>query len=141
MLLRLDLKNCSFVVTRPTQLWKCRLQIFYWTSKSKAFFFELKTISKVNDYFNVKFYISNACLNFIEQVYHFPQQNIKRTYAWFQVSKCFVFSLSPLAKHFGICICSLFKDENIYKHIFMNMFQTLYIVLALKFSHSNVYYF
>ena len=33
--LMLDLKNCSFVVTRPTQLWVCPLKIFYWTSKSK----------------------------------------------------------------------------------------------------------
>ena len=37
-LIRLRLKNCSFAVTRPTQLWRCQLKIFYWTSKSKFFF-------------------------------------------------------------------------------------------------------
>ena len=31
---RLNLKNCSFAITRPTQVWRCRLKIFYWTSKS-----------------------------------------------------------------------------------------------------------
>ena len=35
---RLDLKNCSFAVTRLTQLWRWRLKIFYWTSKIKIFF-------------------------------------------------------------------------------------------------------
>ena len=56
----------------------------------------------VTDYFNVKFYFSNACLNFVEQTYYFPQQKVNRTRARFQVSKRFVFSLSPLTKHFGM---------------------------------------
>ena len=33
--MRLDLKNCSLAVTRPTQLWRWRLKIFYWTSKGE----------------------------------------------------------------------------------------------------------
>ena len=37
-MIRLRLKNGSFAVTRPTQLWRCQLKIFYWTSKSKFFF-------------------------------------------------------------------------------------------------------
>ena len=35
--IRLDLKNCSFAVTRPTKLWMCRLKIFSWTSEIKIF--------------------------------------------------------------------------------------------------------
>ena len=105
--------------------------------KAKKSFSELKkTFPKATDYFNVKLYFSNAYLNFVEQIYYFPQQKIKRTYAWCQVSKRFVFPLSPLTN-----ICSSFKDEKIYEYIFMNMFQTLLIVLALKFSHLNVHYF
>ena len=50
--LRLDLKNCSFAVTRPTQLCRCRLKIFYWTPKSN-FFLSQKTFSEVTDYFNL----------------------------------------------------------------------------------------
>ena len=69
---RLVLKNCSFALTRPTQLWRCRLKIFYWTSKAKKFF-ELKTCSKVVDYFNVNFYFSNARLYSVEHIYYFPQ--------------------------------------------------------------------
>ena len=118
MLVRLDLKNCPFDVTRPTQLWMCQLKIFYWTSKSKKKnFWVKKTFSKVTDYFNVMFYFLNACLNFLEQIYYFPQQNIKRTHAWFQVSKLFVFSLRPLTKYFGIkylFIISRQKDLWIY---------------------------
>ena len=90
---RLDLKNCSFAVTRPTQLWRRRLKIFYWTFKSKK---NKKKIPKVTDHFNVKFYFSNAWLNFVEEIYYFPQHNIKRTYASFQVSKCSVFFLTIL---------------------------------------------
>ena len=37
VMLRLDLKNCLFGVTRETQLWRCQLKIFCWTSKSKIF--------------------------------------------------------------------------------------------------------
>ena len=51
----------------------------------------------VTDYFKVKFYFLIAFLNSIEHIYYFPQQKIKRTEAWFQVSKCFVFSLRWLA--------------------------------------------
>ena len=40
--LRLDLKSCSFAVTRPTQLWSWRLKIFYWRTKSKKNSFESK---------------------------------------------------------------------------------------------------
>ena len=46
----------------------------------------LKTFPRVTDYFNVKVYFSNACLNSVEHIYYFPQQNIRRTDAWFQVS-------------------------------------------------------
>ena len=35
---RLDLKNCSFAVTQPTQHWRSRLKMFYWSSKSKNMF-------------------------------------------------------------------------------------------------------
>ena len=35
-------------------------------------------------------------------------------------------------------LCSSFQDKKIYEYILMNMFQTLRIVLALKFPHSNV---
>ena len=34
---RLNLKNCSFAVTQPTQLCRCRLKIFYWNPESKMF--------------------------------------------------------------------------------------------------------
>ena len=57
---------------------------------------------RLTDYFRVKFYFSNACLNSIEHLHYFPQQKIKRTDPWFQVSRRFVFSLSPLTKHFGM---------------------------------------
>ena len=56
----------------------------------------------VADYFNVKFYFSNKCLNSVEHIYFFSQQKTKRTDGWVQVSKHFVFSLSPLMKHFGM---------------------------------------
>ena len=93
--IRLDLKNL-FAVTQPTQLWRCRLKIFYWTSKSKKqIFLSQKTFPMVTHYFNLNFYSSNACLNSVHHIYCFPQQKIKRTDAWFQVSKRFVFSLSP----------------------------------------------
>ena len=62
---------------------------------------------------------SNTCLNSAEHKHYFPQQKIKRTNAWFQVSKRFVM--------LECSICSLFKDERIYEYIFMNMFQTLLI--------------
>ena len=91
---RLDLKNCSFAVIRPTQLWRSRLKIFYWTFKSKKKK-KKKKIPKVT-FFNVEFYFSNEWLNFVEEIYYFPQHNIKRTYASFQVSKCSVFFLTIL---------------------------------------------
>ena len=69
--------------------------------KAKTFCELKKTFPKVTDYFNVKFYFSSACLNFVEQIYYFPQQKIKKTHTWFQITKRFVFSLSPLTKHFG----------------------------------------
>ena len=37
ILVRLGLKNCSFAVTRPTQLQRFRPKMFYWTAKSKTF--------------------------------------------------------------------------------------------------------
>ena len=51
-----------------------------------------KRFPKITDYFNVKFYFSNACLNSAEHIHYFPEQEIKTTEAWFQVSKRFVFS-------------------------------------------------
>ena len=54
------------------------------------FFFESATFPKIADYFTVKFYFSNACLNSVEHIY-FPQQKIKVTDPWPQVSKRFVF--------------------------------------------------
>ena len=57
---------------------------------------------KKTNYFNVKFYFLNACLNSVEHIYYFPLHKIKRAYASFQVSKCFVFSLIRLTKHFGM---------------------------------------
>ena len=44
LVVRLDLKNGSFAVTRPTQLWKCQLKIFYLASKSKKIFVWVKKI-------------------------------------------------------------------------------------------------
>ena len=59
-----------------------------------------------------------------------------------KISSCmgFIVSLIPLAKH-ECNIYSSFKDEKIYEYIFMYMFQTLIIVLVLKFSYSNKDYF
>ena len=75
----------------------------YFIGPLKEKFFETKKpFSKVTDYFNVKFYFSNARLYFVEHIYYFPQQKIKRTDVWFHVSRRFVLSLSPLAKHFGM---------------------------------------
>ena len=48
--------------------------------------------------FNVKFYFSNACLNSVEHILFPSKQKFKRTDAWFQVSKRFIFSLSAF-KH------------------------------------------
>ena len=62
------------------------VKIFYRISKSAKKIFELKTLLKVTD----------------EHICYFPQQKIKRIDAWFQVLKRFVFSLSPLTKHFGM---------------------------------------
>ena len=31
----------------------------------------------MTDYFNVKFYFSNAKLNFVEQIYYLPQQKLR----------------------------------------------------------------
>ena len=39
-----ELKNCLFAVTQPTQLWRRRIKIFYFTFKSDCFS-ELKNIS------------------------------------------------------------------------------------------------
>ena len=61
---RLHLKNCSFAVTQPNQLWRRQLKIFYWISESN--FLSWKTFPKVTDHFNVKFYFSNAYLNSAE---------------------------------------------------------------------------
>ena len=98
-MIRLDLKNCLFIVTGPTHLWMCRLKIFYLTSKCKKkkkkkkkekklvkYFIlpqnpkkkkkkkrkknELNLLPKVTDYFNPKFQFSNAFLNSVE--YLFP---------------------------------------------------------------------
>ena len=66
----------------------------YFTGPLKAkIFFELKTFSKVTDYFNVQFYFSNPYLNFVEHIYHFLQQKIKRNDTWCQISKRFALSL------------------------------------------------
>ena len=93
---RLDLKICSFAVTWPTQRWRCRLKIFYWTSQSKIFL-SWKTLPKVTDYFNVEFSFSNAYLNSAKYIYCFIQQNIKRTDAWCQILKRFIFTLRILS--------------------------------------------
>ena len=75
-MIRLDLKNCLFIVTGPTHLWMCRLKIFYLTSKckkkkkKKRKKNELNLLPKVTDYFNPKFQFSNAFLNSVE--YLFP---------------------------------------------------------------------
>ena len=46
----------------------------------------------VTDYFNVKFYFSNACVHSVEHTYYFPKQKIKQKDVWFQVPKrCFLF--------------------------------------------------
>ena len=39
--------------------------------------------------------------NFVEQIYYFPQQKIKRTHLWVQVSKHFDF-FSRLTKESGM---------------------------------------
>ena len=77
--IRLELKNCLFAITQPTQHWIWWFKIFYWTSESKKF-------PKVTGYSSVKFYFSNACLNSIEHIYYFSQQKIKRADVWFPVS-------------------------------------------------------
>ena len=51
----------------------------YFIGPLKAKKTKKKKIPKVTDYFNVKFYFSNAWLNFVEEIYYFPQHNIKRT--------------------------------------------------------------
>ena len=51
----------------------------------KKIIFKLKKYPKVTDYFNTKFYFSNACLNCAEHICYYPQQKIKRTDALFLV--------------------------------------------------------
>ena len=53
--------------------------------------------------FNVKFYFSNACLNSVEHILFPSKQKFKRTDAWFQVWKRFIFSLSAF-KHWAFII-------------------------------------
>ena len=97
---------CLFVCRHPTdQLWRCRLEIFYWTSKSNFFcfvFWVKKTFPGVTHYLNIKFYFSNACLNSAETHILFPSTKIRSKDAWFQVSILFVFFLNPLSKQFGM---------------------------------------
>ena len=72
-MIRLDLKNCLFIVTGQTQLWICRLKIFYLTSKckkkKKRKKNELNLLPKVTVYFNPKFHFSNACLDSVEHLF------------------------------------------------------------------------
>ena len=95
-----------FVCRHPTdQLWRCRLEIFYWTSKSNFFcfvFWVKKTFPGVTHYLNIKFYFSNACLNSAETHILFPSTKIRSKDAWFQVSILFVFFLNPLSKQYGM---------------------------------------
>ena len=50
-------------------------------------YFKLKL--KVPDYFNVKFYFSNASLNSVQRINYFPQQRIKIPHVCLQVPKRF----------------------------------------------------
>ena len=72
-LFRLDLKNCSFVVTWPTLYWRCHLKTFYWTFKKKTKNLSQKTFPNATDYLIITVYFSNARLNSIEHEYYFPQ--------------------------------------------------------------------
>ena len=63
----------------------------YFIGPLKAIFLlSQQPFPKIADYFSVKFYFSNACLNSVEHIY-FPQQKIKGTDPWPQASKRFVF--------------------------------------------------
>ena len=81
-----------------------------------------KTFPKATDHFNVKFYFANACLNPLNIYIISFNKKIKRTDAWFQVSKRFVFSLSRLQNVLERNVCASLKDEKIYEYIFMSMF-------------------
>ena len=87
---------------------------------SKYFIGPLKAKKKfiILNHFNVKFYFSNACLNSVEHILFPSKQKFKRTGAWFQVSKRFVFSLSPL---------------NI-EHLLLTMLKTAF----LRYSHVKL---
>ena len=65
MVLKLDLKNCSFAVIRPTLHWRCRLNEPL--KAKKSFFWVEKTFPNVTDYFIVTFYFSNASLSSVER--------------------------------------------------------------------------
>ena len=76
-------------------------------------------MSKATDYFTDKFYFSNVCLNSVEYniyiyiyIYNIPQQKIKRTDAWFQVSKRFFLS-KPLSKHFNEMIFQFHINKSV----------------------------
>ena len=127
--IRLDLKNCSFAVTRPTQLWRCQLKIFYWTPMSKKIFWVKKTFPEVTDYFNVKFNFPNTCLNSVEHIYYFPQQKIERTDVWFLVSKAFCFLFKPCNETFWNVIIS----RHLKTKKFMNIFLWICFKLCLFF--------
>ena len=64
----------------------------YFIGPLKQFFLSQQPFPKIADYFSVKFYFSNACLNSVENIY-FPQQKIKGTDPWPQVSKRLVEAL------------------------------------------------
>ena len=97
---RLDFENCLFAVTQPTQLWRCWLKIFCWTSKSKKKNLSWKTFPKATDYFNVKFYFSNARLNSVEHIYYFPQQKNLKNRCVVSSSKAFCFLFNSFSETF-----------------------------------------
>ena len=92
------------------------------------FFWVFWTFSKATDYFNVKFYLSNACLHSVEHIHYFPQQ-IKRTDVWFQVSKlCFLF------KPFNETFWNVLFAHNLKTNRFMNIFSWIVLKFPCWFS-------
>ena len=143
-LIRLRLKNGSFAVTRPTQLWRCQLKIFYWTSKSKFFFEFPKHFLRQ---LNIKFYLSNPYLHSVER---YPDNCLPRKIAprlglGFRSRSELVLGLgetrqlSPrkiapwLGLGFGL-VLGLWVEGNFPRGQFMNIFFRIVLIFPCCFS-------
>ena len=112
---------------------------------SKYFIGPLKAKKKfiILNHFNVKFYFSNACLNSVEHILFPSKQKFKRTGAWFQVSKRFVFSLSPLnIEHLLLTMLKrlLFKVNNHRTLILFYCITSFCNIKFLKYLPLGIFY-